>query len=1067
MIVLSLGGIFWRLQHGGIDIAPLLSRWEPLDVPIEQPVLNIHWGEVRLSLEDRLENKAEAAGSFWHIPYYLKVTLGALYTEDAHSHDRESSIKHLEFFINFIPLLKGDIEPVYADIEGASVKLRYFENGEWGLGYLPLSPFLHPKKQEDAKPFPIEKFLQNFKAITLENSHFSFDNARVKSAQNSHMDVMIHEINIAHSCYASCSLYQGWEGRLEGHMVMGEEDVPLSLVLKDDKNHQRWQVQLQKITPSRWEEWLENNTLKLLKFPLSLTSEGEIIGGDKFSFPHASLAIHLGEGVFAPYLGAQEIHLKDADIKAELIAGQTNLVKISIPSLHVVDRLGALSSLTLESTMTVDKILLPQHIDIALDTELPSFNFATLASIWPEGEMKGARRWMTQNMTEGAGKNLHIQMHLASTKGFSDLDVKELKGDLYGENLNVTWLKPIQPVTNLAAHAFFVTPDLLEIDLSHGVLSDMHGRNITIPKGKVMISGMMAEDQDGDIELLMDGNLASYLYILNHRRLHLLSRLPLKLGNPRGHLKTQLGIKLPLDSRVTMAQIDFDIHALYQGLSVDTNWIGAVRNCTGSLDFDGVTLKMAGSAVLHDVPMSISLEDRLSFPMERHAQIQAWVNDEELRKLGVSVPKNLFTGSARLEADLQQKEARNRKISGDIHLLLDLNKIGLKTAFWSKRTDQNAYLKIHANLKGNHLDKIDEITAAGPDLSLNGTALMMGDEMNGLEITSYQLGRNKGNMRFKWPLKEGDSQPYYANITASFLDITPIFSKSEKKNQKNEAKKTVINLKTPHQSKNLWLPKGRWDLHLSAVKTLYEEHKSLSDLQISASWQDRKVDNVAASFKKPTSVVFEIKKKANQGNEHSFKFSIENIAILCNEMFDYHQLDGGSLHFDGDFSSQKQEQSMGWGLGLAPFHGALKIEKLNLLHPPSVLTAATLFAPLHWGEIRRDRFENIALSSDISVKDKKMNLSDGQIGNAILGGTFTGYVDMRQRDMALTGTVSPFFRINAAPGHIPKIGSYFAPEKGSGMVAATYSVKGSLDDPKIGVNPFALFLPGILREMLH
>ena len=62
----------------------------------------------------------------------------------------------------------------------------------------------------------------------------------------------------------------------------------------------------------------------------------------------------------------------------------------------------------------------------------------------------------------------------------------------------------------------------------------------------------------------------------------------------------------------------------------------------------------------------------------------------------------------------------------------------------------------------------------------------------------------------------------------------------------------------------------------------------------------------------------------------------------------------------------------------------------------------------------------------------------------------------------MTGTVVPAYFFNQLPGLIPVVGRLFSPEKGGGLFAAQYSVRGPLSDPKVGVNALSALTPGFL-----
>jgi len=96
-----------------------------------------------------------------------------------------------------------------------------------------------------------------------------------------------------------------------------------------------------------------------------------------------------------------------------------------------------------------------------------------------------------------------------------------------------------------------------------------------------------------------------------------------------------------------------------------------------------------------------------------------------------------------------------------------------------------------------------------------------------------------------------------------------------------------------------------------------------------------------------------------------------------------------------------------------------------------------------------------------------LELTETRAFSASLGMTAKGSIDLDRRRANLEGTVVPAYFFNTLLGWLPLIGSVFSPEKGGGVFAATYSVKGSLDDPSISVNPLAALTPGFLRGLFN
>ena len=92
-------------------------------------------------------------------------------------------------------------------------------------------------------------------------------------------------------------------------------------------------------------------------------------------------------------------------------------------------------------------------------------------------------------------------------------------------------------------------------------------------------------------------------------------------------------------------------------------------------------------------------------------------------------------------------------------------------------------------------------------------------------------------------------------------------------------------------------------------------------------------------------------------------------------------------------------------------------------------------------------------------------MSDSHASSPSLGATAKGSVNLGASACDLQGTIVPAYFFNTLPGKIPLIGQLFSPERGGGLFAATYSLRGPCDDPSISVNPLATLTPGFLRGL--
>ena len=94
-----------------------------------------------------------------------------------------------------------------------------------------------------------------------------------------------------------------------------------------------------------------------------------------------------------------------------------------------------------------------------------------------------------------------------------------------------------------------------------------------------------------------------------------------------------------------------------------------------------------------------------------------------------------------------------------------------------------------------------------------------------------------------------------------------------------------------------------------------------------------------------------------------------------------------------------------------------------------------------------------------------LELADARAFSPSLGMTAKGRIDLARQTADLQGTIVPAYFFNSLLGDVPILGPLFSPERGGGVFAATYSVRGPLDDPDVGVNPLAALTPGFLRQL--
>ena len=169
------------------------------------------------------------------------------------------------------------------------------------------------------------------------------------------------------------------------------------------------------------------------------------------------------------------------------------------------------------------------------------------------------------------------------------------------------------------------------------------------------------------------------------------------------------------------------------------------------------------------------------------------------------------------------------------------------------------------------------------------------------------------------------------------------------------------------------------------------------------------------------------------------------------------RIEGGQLTLDATIFRQRPSLQA---------KGKLVARQFQVLDAPllaRLLTVASLTGIVNLLGGEGIAFEQ--LDAPFVVRDDLLQLDQGRVYGSQLGLTFQGRLDLAADTMDLDGTIVPLYGVNWTIGQIPIIGQLLRGSKGEGAFAATYSMRGPVNEPRISVNPLSALAPGFLREL--
>jgi hypothetical protein len=147
-----------------------------------------------------------------------------------------------------------------------------------------------------------------------------------------------------------------------------------------------------------------------------------------------------------------------------------------------------------------------------------------------------------------------------------------------------------------------------------------------------------------------------------------------------------------------------------------------------------------------------------------------------------------------------------------------------------------------------------------------------------------------------------------------------------------------------------------------------------------------------------------------------------------------------------------------------PLAGTAVIENFRIRNAPvlaRLLQAMTLYGLVD--AMRGPGLGFTRLEAPFRSSGDILDLADARAFSSSLGMTAKGRLDLARNTADVQGTIVPAYFFNSLLGDIPLIGKFLSPERGGGLFAATYTVRGPLDDPSVSVNALAALTPGALR----
>lgn len=691
---------------------------------------------------------------------------------------------------------------------------------------------------------------------------------------------------------------------------------------------------------------------------------------------------------------------------------------------------------TLAATGAMEGLATPAGGPVRLDAVVRDLPVDRLRDLWPQGLGQNARDWVIPNLSKGIvhEATLGLTAHLPPGGSPEALVLGHVGGTIRAEGVTVNYLHPMPVARGVAANVTYDAHSM-QIALTTGEVFGLR-----LKDGLVGFTGLDQEDQFADIALTIAGPIPDALRLLDSPPLRYAQALGIEPGKTGGEATTRLSLKFPLLKTLRLDDLDIRAQAAVKSLSLPKVALGQDLD-GGSLDLtvDGQGLDAAGTVSLGGMPATLTWRENFSskggaFRSRYHLKAAA-VTDEHRRRLGLDAG-SFLTGPVGADVTITFADGGR----GDIDGRLDLApaRLTLPGLGWTKEPGKPGTAEASIRLDRRQVGSIPHFVVLSGDLEARGSAAFGPEStLRRVDLTRLSYGRTQGEGSVT--MRQGGG--YDIVFTGPSFDAQPVLSADEDRS-KDPKKPPPMGIVASVQS--LWVS-DKGAVRPAALSL----HRDAQD------WRAMSLKGGLDGGKSLSATL-----TSDAARRRSFAVASEDAGAVARTFDVFEDLVGGDLTVEGYIDDNQPAQ---------PLIGSVKIADYHIRNAPALARLLTVAALTGIVDVLRG--EGVGFSSldaPFVYSNGLLELKDARAWGAALGITAKGQIDLDKSRLAIEGTVVPAYVLNSALGRIPVLGWLITGgEKGGGVIAFNYTMKGAAADPSVTVNPLSALTPGFLRKLFN
>ncbi len=675
---------------------------------------------------------------------------------------------------------------------------------------------------------------------------------------------------------------------------------------------------------------------------------------------------------------------------------------------------------------------------IKANIALSGLNIPDLKIYWPNFGSNTAKKWVVDNMTTGSFSNINFLVDVGSdgVGTYRDGSVFDLTFKFRG--LDAKYSKTLPIITEAEGYSRY-TFTMLDMTIETAQVDGM-----TLGASHFIMHDL---DIKGKAYSLIDVHLAAPMENL----LHLTAFAPISLNDRmniaperlKGFAITDTKLRIPMIKSLKAADIEFVTQVHGTNIEVHDLLGGeGVRRGTVDLTVDKHGLQASGDILFNGVAMQAKWDEdfvksKIDGENTTTFSLTSYIDAGDLQAFNVDI-SNFLDGKMPVQATFT---GRNFNIT-QAHFTADATPaiINVSQMAWQKTADRPVRLSGDIKFAPQEVT-ISPLIAKGPNIDLSADLYWNTGKSDRFkaEFNVLQLDKN----RFTASLERSGSEPYFANISATEIDVSPFLDLDDPENKAIETSRTASTTHIEIVAEKAHFLNGIEATNLT-LQSIFTENGP----------QQSKGKATFASEKDVRLSIF-----IEDNGTRSLSMTTEDAGALLSGTGLFAHGRGGKMEFNG--------QIVGWGKTLE-LDGEAHGERIIVVPVSMLDSLATIGVITGIDEIvggKGTTFDTMIMP--FTYNKGLLDMNGLRAAGGDIGLTLEGQIDYNSQKINMNGVYIPVYGLNSAIGSIPIIGNILTGGKGQGMFGVAYRVKGMIDNPSVSINPLSGIAPGIFRRIFE